>query len=287
MAIKNDSALERERQRSSLLDWENKLLFSFRFRGYHAIHSKLVDSEFGMWLTHKSKILFDEMEDVQTLFEVVDHIDKIILPQLDNEEVTENETIRLFEELKSKLDLIRYIINDLFERLGTLEQGKDSVTGLYNRRYLGAVLTREIQHHTLKNKSFGVMLIKIGNLEIVATTDEARQILLKQFAISLVELVRTSDYIFRYGSTDFLIVAVETTKDSLKGQAEILLEKITKHQFITRINSSVNLMVSFGVAQHDGHPDYMGLLRKAEHAVIKASVQGKNRMEFYDENEPI
>ncbi|MFI3137518.1 MAG: GGDEF domain-containing protein [Methylococcaceae bacterium] len=276
VAVKHDVNLERERQRAALLEWENKLLFSFRFRSSPTKNLQLSDSEFGMWMNHKAKVFFEDMPDVSIVFEVIEHIDSVILPQLNQATLTDTEAMRRFEELKSKLDLIRYLTSDLFERLGSMDQGRDATTGLYNRRHLGAVLARELEQHTDKQQSFGVILIKIDNMDIAASLDESKYILLQQFSTLIIEFARAGDHVFRYGNAEFLILAVETTAELTQQLAEDLRKRILAHLFFVRSNPAVLLTASIGVVQYDGHPDYMVLLRNAENLIIKASIHGGN-----------
>lgn len=86
---------------------------------------------------------------------------------------------------------------------------------------------------------------------------------LQSLASVLGNQMRASDFVFRYGGEEFLVVQGEVDV----GQAEILLAA----------NPSVKVTLSIGVAAFDGHPDYLRLVERADKALYSAKHDGRNR----------
>ncbi len=278
VAMRHDVSLERERSRASLSEWMTNFLYRTRLSGDTFKLDKLADSEFGIWFKHKAMVLFEDIYDTKIIMEVIEQIDDVLVPQFKAESLDPAEINLLLEELKSKLDFISYLLSDLFERLSSLNQGRDAITGLYSRQHLGAVLAREQQQHINSGHSFGVILVKIDNFEFAATDEESRSSLIRQLSTLIVEVARVGDHVFRYGNTEFLLLAVETHKKSTEEIASTLRVRILAQPFLLRANTPIQLTASIGISQFDGHPDYMTLLRGAENAVVKSAVAGGNQI---------
>ena len=276
VAMRHNAPLERERQRAALSEWVNDLLFTLR-PGRHVRAERLLRSEFGNWLEHKARLLFESADDLRSVFDVVAEIDEVLLPQLEAQG-TAHDDGALFEQLRGKLEFLRYLLNDLFERLGSIEQGRDTTTGLLGRRHLGALLGREMQQHASGQRAFAVLLGRVDQVEIAQATDDAQHMLLQQLSALLQSVARAGDHLLRYGNTDFLVVAVETTPQGANDLAEQMRYKGWSHPFLLSGSGSLRLSLSLGLAVYDGHPDYQQLLRRAEQALVRAAAEGGNRV---------
>lgn len=275
VAMRHNASLERERQRAVLSEWVNDLLFSMR-PGRRVKLQRLRQSEFGHWYEHKARVLFEGAADLSIVMEVASEIDEVLLPQLEAS-LNDGADDALFEQLRSKVDFVRYLLNDLFDRLGSLEQGRDAVTGLLGRRHLPAVMARELRQHQSGQRPFGVLVVRVDQFEFVHPSDEAQHMLLQQLATLLQSTARAADHVFRYGSADFLLVAVEMTSEAFGELAAALRQRVFAHRFLLGGNESTRMTVSIGAALYDGHPDYQLVLRLAEQALIQAVAEGGNR----------
>ena len=74
-AAGNNLALEREKQISSLLDWENRLYRAVATEMPFDEISTLSNSTFGLWLHHKAVLIFDETSELEMIEERVRRID--------------------------------------------------------------------------------------------------------------------------------------------------------------------------------------------------------------------
>lgn len=104
---------------------------------------------------------------------------------------------------------------------------------------------------------------------------------LKNVSAMIYEHIRSSDYVFRYGGEEFMILLVETELS----QAKIILENLRNKMAGLRIQASASesfsVTVSIGVAEYDYHPDYKLLIEKADSALYYAKSQGRNRVEVF------
>lgn len=273
VAMRQDIALERERQRAVLFEWANNLLFGLR-PGVATRPTSLAGSEFGLWFKHKARVLFDELPDAQIITDTVELIDQSIVPKLLAAIGDPERTNEAAGELQRKLEFIRYLLSDLFDRLSSIDQGRDSITGLYSWRHLGAVLSRERDEHQRSGKPFGTLLLRVECREPPMPNEETLRVLLQQVAAVVIETARAGDHVFRYGASEFMILAVETSAEGLDDLARVLRNRIRGRQFHSREHAAIRVAAGIGVARFDGHPDYARLLRKAENAVAQALARG-------------
>ena len=93
------------------------------------------------------------------------------------------------------------------------------------------------------------------------------------------DLVRPSDFVFRYGGEEFLILLVETDC----AEAIQVAERLRKHFQIRRITlpdeTDLRITVSAGVATYESHPDYEYFIDAADAALLRAKQAGRNRVE--------
>lgn len=276
--LRQDISLERERQRAALSDWVNRLLFALHARSGMGRIEHLAESEFGAWLKHKSQLLFDEHDDLEPVLDTVDEVDRVILPQLLAPSRTPEDTEALLEDLRGRIEFVRYLLSDLFERLVAADHGRDATTGLQNRRHLSAVLSRELEQHASSGSRFSLLLVKIDNLDLAAGTEEARTLFLRQIAALIVDFVRAGDHAFRFADDQFLVLAVETDRERANEMAHDLRSRIWAHSFAAKGSRPVRITASVGVVTYDGHPDYQHIVKRAEHAIARALRGGGNQV---------
>jgi len=93
----------------------------------------------------------------------------------------------------------------------------------------------------------------------------------------LLNQVRASDFVFRYGGEEFLVVLAELTLPQAEAVAEKIRSRIEATQVPLSDNRSVKVTLSIGVAEFDGHPDYQRLVDRADKALYAAKHAGRNR----------
>lgn len=275
-------AVERERQRASLMEWGHGVLVDLH-RDLNAPLPRLAQSEFGLWLSHRATTLFEGAAEVGLIAESVERIDRELLPRLDPVVEREFELMgALVEQLQNDLAAIKFNVTGLFEQQIEVENGRDTLTRLLNRRFLSTVLGREIAlHRRSGDGAFSVLLLDIDHFKGINDTHghDGGDVVLQQAAALVMGSVRPSDFVFRYGGEEILVVLVESDLAVARQVAEGLRARFESTTFALSSGTEVGVTVSIGVAQYEGRPDYQPLLAAADDALYRAKEGGRNRVE--------
>ena len=278
-SVGQNIAVERERQRAVLLEWGQEVLFTLhRSRGAEQLPS-LGKSEFGLWFSHKASAMFEDDADVGQIEAIIERIDTTLLPMLRAPETEIRPRDELICELQAELHDVKFHLTQLFERHQEAENGRDTLTRLLNRKFLPAVMNREIKMAQTRHTGFA-LLLDLDHFKRVndAFGHDAGDQVLQQVATLLQSSVRNGDFIFRYGGEEILVMLVEVTAESALRLAELIRAKIESTPMAIGQGRTVNVTASMGVALYGGHPDHQYLIKQADEAMYQAKSQGRNRV---------
>ncbi|MBF0183050.1 MAG: GGDEF domain-containing protein [Magnetococcales bacterium] len=281
-ALSQNVAIECERVRSQLLEWSKGILFNL-FQNRRIDPDTLIYAEysmFGMWVFHKADLLLPEPSMVDKLKQHLRHIDM---------ELSQVATLRS-EGLKPKfLNKVRafdshvnqtaWYLSSLVEQIVKLDAGRDSLTSLYNRRYLDTVLRRETEISMKQGYSYSVLLLDIDFFKKINDTygHDAGDAILRQFSELLVGSLRISDFLFRLGGEEFLAVLGNTNRKHAVPIAEKIRRECEQKPFVVHHDQIIRVTCSIGIAIYKGHPDYNLLIKQADQALYAAKQSGRNR----------
>lgn len=270
---------ERERQRALLLDWENTLLYALAVQGDMGGFQTLARSEFGLWFTHKGIPSFGESSETRQISGLVDEVDQLLQHALQQHGDPVARSAQL-QVVRSKVSQVRSLLGMLFERIGELDAGCDALTNLLNRRFLPTVLRREIELAEKSAGSFGVLLLDLDHFKAINDTygHEAGDRALQHVAGILSQYTRGSDYVFRYGGEEFVVVLVAVEAAQAMLIAEGLCRRMAETPVSLADGQLLDISASIGVAVYDGHPDYERVMARADAAMYQAKKQGRNRV---------
>jgi diguanylate cyclase len=186
---------------------------------------------------------------------------------------------RLVRSVTVEVDQIRYLKDTLFDHLVDLEAGRDALTQLLNRRFLPSILSREVELSRRANKPFSLLLIDVDHFKDINDQHghDAGDRVLQHLANVLVNVVRSGDFVFRYGGEEFLIISVEITPEQALQVAEKIRRAVENEAFLLSNGRTLRATISVGVAPHTGHPDYQHLIERADLALYAAKQAGRNR----------
>lgn len=150
---------------------------------------------------------------------------------------------------------------------------KDALTDLLNRRS-GEQLLKQYDDEMLSKKSLCLIMLDIDNFKNINDTyghaggDE----ILKSSSQLLKSKARSTDSVVRWGGEEFLILVPDANLNAAVEFAERIRNSIAQHQhqalgFIT---------ASFGVAELQAGESTASLLNRADKALYKAKLNGKN-----------
>lgn len=171
----------------------------------------------------------------------------------------------------SKINFINY------EKLQNLAV-TDNLTGLYNRTKLDEVLNYELDRSKRFNYCFSFLLIDIDHFKIVNDTygHQVGDDFLIEFTTLINNNSRSTDYFFRWGGEEFVVICPEVDKENILIHAEKLRQKIESHKF----QSIGNKTVSIGVTLSRSDDSIDSLVKRADEALYKAKNSGRNKIVF-------
>ena len=183
--------------------------------------------------------------------------------------------IRMQAELQ-KANEAYQALHDILREQAT----RDSLTGLYNRRFFNETIERELARAKRENYQVSVMIMDIDLFKEINDSyghifgDEALRVL----SALINSNIRSGDIAYRYGGDEFVIVMPGAGIEIAKGRAGTICQTFTASPLHDG-ERNVSATLSVGVAlypEHGGNGDE--LLRHADLALYRAKQAGRNRV---------
>jgi len=158
----------------------------------------------------------------------------------------------------------------------------DSLTGLYNRRYLQSHLAALIADRQNRGKGLSLCVLDIDHFKAVNDSygHDAGDEVLREFGQRMRRHVRGVDMLARFGGEEFVVVMPDTDPVVAFHAAERIRRAIEAEPFaIHRGTRSITLTCSIGMAgvnPDDNAPDL--LIKRADEALYRAKRGGRNRV---------
>lgn len=152
----------------------------------------------------------------------------------------------------------------------------DSLTQLYNRLKLDAVLKMEMERYGRSGSPFSVILLDIDDFKKVNDVHGhgIGDAVLVEMAGILKGTIRKIDTAGRWGGEEFIIILPESGMEGGLALAEKLKERINEYNF----SGAGHLTASFGVAESEKGLNVQELVCRADKAMYQAKKTGKNRV---------
>jgi diguanylate cyclase (GGDEF)-like protein len=162
----------------------------------------------------------------------------------------------------------------------------DSLTGLFNRRYLDGRLEEEYLRAKRYNLVLSLAIMDIDDFKLFNDAEGhlAGDHILKELARIMTGSVRSHDILARFGGEEFAIIMPQTSKTEAYIISERIREDI-RHHFIPTwksypkkritICSGISTYPECGAAKED-------IIRHADRALYKAKSLGKDRTVVWD-----
>ncbi len=157
----------------------------------------------------------------------------------------------------------------------------DSVTGLYNRRYLEEALEREIRRAERKGTRLGLLLLDLDRFKPFNDSygHDAGDALLRSFGAFLRARVRAGDVACRYGGDEFTVLLPEANEENVHRRAEELRQKVREMPIPGLPPAREPVTLSAGGAVYpDNGKTSAELLRAADEALYRAKAEGRDRV---------
>ncbi|MCP3674749.1 MAG: GGDEF domain-containing protein [Gammaproteobacteria bacterium] len=156
---------------------------------------------------------------------------------------------------------------------------QDPLTGVGNRKALENAVTRE-QHLLERNETpFSMLMIDIDFFKKI--NDEfghsAGDKILQAVSQIIMDIIRQSDELFRFGGEEFVVLLNNTEVNSATFVAERIRQAI--ETFETECaNQSIKVTISIGVANFEKNERMDQLFNRADQALYKAKDNGRNQI---------
>jgi diguanylate cyclase (GGDEF)-like protein len=164
---------------------------------------------------------------------------------------------------------------------------KDKLTGTYNMRFFEKYIQKTIRDCIKKHSDLALLMIDIDHFKKVNDAyghgfgDTALRIVAK----TIIGCLRKTDYLFRYGGEEFLLMIANTDIKIVADVAERIRANVETKEIINKeMNSSVNVTLSIGIShlQTQYGLDSDSLLEKADKALYHAKIK-RNCVSLFDD----
>jgi len=158
---------------------------------------------------------------------------------------------------------------------------RDSLTGLYNRRFFRENILRQIGHSRRKNSPFSLILFDLDHFKNVNDTygHHRGDLVLQEVSRQMEALFQATDTIARYGGEEFAVLLPDSNLAIGLARAEACRAVIEKMGILAD-GSLIRISVSVGVAAYDpAHPTTIDeIVKAADEALYRSKQQGRNRV---------
>jgi diguanylate cyclase (GGDEF)-like protein len=182
------------------------------------------------------------------------------------------------ETLRRQLDEIHLLQEQLRE-----QANRDPLTGLYNRRYLGGTLEREMARSKREGQPLSLMLIDIDHFKKVNDSygHLAGDEVIKRLAGMLCENARAEDVACRYGGEAFLLLQPKMSLSIARERAEQWRTAFSA-MIVPFGEFRIQTTLSIGLAAYPGHgKSSEELIESADRALYLAKSEGRNRVRIF------
>ena len=153
----------------------------------------------------------------------------------------------------------------------------DSLTGLFNRRYLDATLEQRFAMFERMGQRYGVLYIDIDNFKSINDTygHQVGDTALEFVSGIIARSARTMDVAARYGGDEFVIVCAVATTDELDVYAARLAGLVRGSSFTPVDGTDADLTISVGGSMVDpADADSRQALERADRAMYRVKRAG-------------
>lgn len=169
---------------------------------------------------------------------------------------------------------------------------KDTLTGLYNRRFLEDVvypksdtlIKERLEGAELKSATYGVILVDLDHFKQVNDIygHVSGDLVIKELGKIFSYLVRPEDYVIRLGGEEFLIILRQFNSDYLFSVVEKVREGVKSHPFVMENGDSIQKTCSIGamIFPHISRPElitFRDVIAIIDKALYKSKDYGRDK----------
>lgn len=208
-----------------------------------------------------------------TISSPVELKDKVYIVELLKDITANGLNLKVESSVVNKVDNLIVKLNDAYI--------KDSLTNLYNKRYLKDNLFLNIEKSYTEHTPLSVIMLDIDFFKNINDLygHLAGDYVLKEFAALITKSLRKStDWVARYGGEEFFIVLNNTDVDGAYNVAEKIKENLCKTNFHFE-QHDISFTASFGLYTMDSEKKTVDeLIELADKNLYDAKKNGRNKI---------
>jgi diguanylate cyclase len=278
--------IQSERLRAAVFDWHRQFVTELLVPSKRRLERlpSLDASEFGRWIRHRGRWAIGEGRELHQLARLVEQVDEIVTEAdaARAPDVRAADAAALMSRIDPLIAELSWVLNTLAERAADEEGGAVKHQRAMDPRHVPSVLRHEVQLGLAEGRAFAVVLVEVDNLRQISGSYgyEAAETVLRAVAELLNSGIHASDFVFRYGAQQFLVVLTDADEPNAQQRADELLRRVRRLEVSVKGDRSAVVTASLGVALYDGHPDPDRVVRRADEALSAASAAGGDRVEI-------
>ncbi|ADO47049.1 diguanylate cyclase [[Enterobacter] lignolyticus] len=276
---------EKERQTAALLTWEREVVYKVMLDVGPERSLPLNQSDFGLWFNHKGRHYFSGFAEVGLISRLIQELDGFFSHTRDTAKAFSDKKQRgnFLLKVRNTVSQIMTLLRELFEEVARQEVGIDVLTKLLNRRFLPPIFKREVAYASRTGTPLSILVIDVDKFKGINDTwgHHTGDDVLRRISQVFYDNVRSSDYVFRYGGDEFIVMLTEASGSETLQLAERIRRRVEKIKMQSPTGDAIPLSLSIGAAMFSGHPDYEHLIRNADEALYIAKKRGRNCVELW------
>jgi len=159
----------------------------------------------------------------------------------------------------------------------------DTLTGVKSRRSFDDKVYEILESHKRHPNPVSMLIIDLDHFKKINDSFGHKQVdqIVKDLSKTVQSIVRTTDYVYRFGGEEFVVIANYSTLENAAVLAESIREFVTQ----TASLSKYDLTVSIGVAEIKDRDDADSWFRRADRALYESKESGRNKVTLAKVNE--
>jgi diguanylate cyclase (GGDEF)-like protein len=178
--------------------------------------------------------------------------------------------------LRKAFERRRHRLDTAMQQLASMAM-RDDLTGLYNRRYIMDVLTRQKALADRGHLGFTLCYCDLDHFKRVNDRfgHQRGDDMLREFGALAEQVVRSVDFVARFGGEEFLLVLVDADSDEARRVASRLGERTRALEVDPRF-PGYRLSVSVGIAEFRPGESIESVIQRADRALYQAKSSGRD-----------
>jgi len=193
--------------------------------------------------------------------------------------LTTNELAEQYKNEKEQIQQTSFALSNSNAELSRMAF-QDSLTGLYNVRYMHEYLDRELKRVSRYNGIFSFLMFDIDDFKSINDTygHQAGDKMLQEIATTALQTIRNTDLLARYGGEEFAVILPETTLELALEIGERLRKNIEALRVDWK-NNQLSVTASIGISYYSAEEESLSknqIIANADAGLYRSKARGKN-----------